>query len=63
VHHDVSIFREKPLSERHSFHPEDGGKKALRSVGILSEHYTPSQLRRPRIDLEDGKEDVRIILR
>jgi len=28
-------------------HPEDGSSMVLRNVGILSQHYTTSQPRRP----------------
>jgi hypothetical protein len=30
-------------------HPEDGGSMGLRNVGILPQHYTASQPRRPQI--------------
>jgi hypothetical protein len=30
--------------------PEDGGNMDLRNVGILPQHYTASQLRRPRLE-------------
>jgi len=29
--------------------PQDGGSMDLRNVGILPQHYTASQLRRPRL--------------
>jgi hypothetical protein len=32
-----------------SSHPEDRGSKVLRNFGILPQHYTASQSRRPRI--------------
>jgi hypothetical protein len=31
-------------------HPEDGGCMDLRNVGILPQHYTASQTRRPRLE-------------
>jgi len=31
-------------------HPEDEGSKVLRNVGILPQHYTASQTRRPRLE-------------
>jgi len=34
-----------------SFHPEDGGSKLLRNVGILSHHYTASRPRGPEATL------------
>jgi hypothetical protein len=36
------------LSQRHSLHPENGGSKVLRNVGILPHHHTVSQSRRHR---------------
>jgi hypothetical protein len=38
-----------PIS--HSIHSEDGCSTDLRNVGILSQHYTASQLRRYRIEI------------
>jgi hypothetical protein len=32
-----------------SLHPEDGGSMVLRNVSILSQHYTASEPRTPRI--------------
>jgi hypothetical protein len=34
-----------------SLHPEDGGSKFLRNVGVLQQHYTASQPRRPQLEL------------
>jgi len=31
-------------------HPEDGGSKVLRNVGILRRYYMASCLRRPRLE-------------
>jgi hypothetical protein len=31
-------------------HPKDGGSMALLNVGILPQHYTASQARRPRLE-------------
>jgi hypothetical protein len=31
-------------------HPEDGGSKVLRNVGILPHHYTPSEPTRRRLE-------------
>jgi hypothetical protein len=45
----VSFFLSYFLrGSRCSLHPEDGGSKVLRNVGILPHHYTVSRLRRPR---------------
>jgi len=33
-----------------SLHPEDGGSMVLWEVGILSQHYTASEPRRPRLE-------------
>jgi len=33
-----------------STHPENGGSIVLRNVGILPQHYTVSQTRRPRLE-------------
>jgi hypothetical protein len=35
----------------HPLHPEDGGSLDLRNVGILPQHYTASQPRRPRLEI------------
>jgi hypothetical protein len=35
-------------------HPEDGGSKVVRNVGILPHHYTASQARRRRLEISVG---------
>jgi hypothetical protein len=42
-------FRRPYCLHLHSLLPEDGGSMELRNVGILSQHYTASQPRRPRL--------------
>jgi hypothetical protein len=32
------------------YNPEDGGSMDLRNIGILPQHYTMSQPRRPRLE-------------
>jgi len=47
----ISMFRRTlvpPSSGCPHLHPEDGGSMILRNVGILPQHCTPSQHRRPR---------------
>jgi hypothetical protein len=34
------------------FHHEDGGSMDLRNVGILPQHYTASEPRRPRLETQ-----------
>jgi len=36
-----------------AFQPEDVNSKILRNVGILPQHYTASQPRRPRLELNN----------
>jgi len=38
-----------PTRSASHFTPEDGGSMDLRNVGILLQHYTASQPRRPRL--------------
>jgi hypothetical protein len=40
------IFPSRPRSYKWAFHPEDGGSKVLRNVGILPQQYMASQPRR-----------------
>jgi hypothetical protein len=37
------------MEEYNPLHPEDGGNKVLRNVGILQQHYTASEPRRLRL--------------
>jgi len=46
------------------FEVEDGGSKVFRNVGILSQHCTASQLRRPRFEYsETWKSQILHIMR
>jgi len=49
VSYHINIRRRKPDVDL-NLHPEDRGSMDRRNVGILPQHYTASQTRRPRLE-------------
>jgi len=48
----LGFITENPIFDKNVRHPEDGGSKVFRYVGILPHHYMASQLRAPRPGLQ-----------